>query len=94
MLCVWPDIAVSLVSRYQSNLGLADWQAFKRIKSYLYGIVNLVFCYQEGDLKLRGYVNANWHDDRDGSRSTSRYAFTFGGKAMSWSNKKQNYTIM
>ena len=37
MLCTRFDIcfAVGLVSRYQSNLGTAHWQAVKRIMCYL-----------------------------------------------------------
>jgi len=46
--------AVSLVSYYQSNPRVANWQVVKRIKRYLYGIANLIFCYRGGDLKLRG----------------------------------------
>jgi len=61
MLCTRSDIcfAVGLVSGYQSNLGLAHWQAVKRIFRYLGGISDRVLCYQGGDLKLRGYTDAD-----------------------------------
>jgi len=61
MSCTRPDIwfVVGLVSRYQSNLGFAHWQAIKRIFHYLRGSSDLVLCYQVGDLKLRGYSYAN-----------------------------------
>jgi len=61
MLCTRPDIcfAVGLVSRYQSNLGTAHWQAVKRIMRYLRGTTDLVLCYQGGDLKLRGYSDVD-----------------------------------
>jgi len=61
MLCTRPDIcfAVGLVSRYQSNPGPTHWQAVKRIMCCLHGTIDLVLCYQGGDLKLRGYSNAN-----------------------------------
>jgi len=61
MLCTRPNIcfAVGLVSRYQSNPGLAHWQDVKRIMRYLRGITDLVLCYQGGDIKLRGYLDAD-----------------------------------
>ena len=47
MLCTRPDICfvVGLVSRYESNLGQAHWQAIKRIMRYLRGTTDLVLCY-------------------------------------------------
>ena len=49
MLYTWPDIcfAVGLLSSYQTNLGLAHWQAVKRIFRYLPGSSNLVICYHD-----------------------------------------------
>jgi len=92
MLCTRPDIcfAVGLVSRYQSNPGPTHWQAIKRIICYFRGTTELVLCYQRGDLKLRGYSDANWGGDLDESRSTSRYVFTLSGGAISWCSKKQD----
>ena len=91
MLCTRPDIcfAVGLVSRYQSNPGIAHWQAVKRIMRYLRGTTDLVLCYQGVDLKLRGYSDADWGGDLDESKSTSGYVFTLGGGAISWCSKKQ-----
>ena len=56
---------VGLVCSYQSNLGLADQQAFKRIKRYLRGIVNLIFYYHSGYLKMKGYSDVKWASDPD-----------------------------
>ena len=71
MLCIRPDncFAVGLVNRYQSNSGTANWQAVKRIMRYLRGTTDLVLCYQGGDLKLRGYSDADWGGDLDESKS-------------------------
>ena len=92
ILCTQPDIyfAVGLVSRYQSNPGTAHWQAIKRIMCYLRGNTNLVLCYQGGDLKLRGYSDADQGGDLDESKSTCGYVFTVGGEAVSWCSKKQD----
>jgi len=90
MLCTRLDIcfAVGLVSRYQSNLGPTHWQAVKRIIFYLHGTTDLVLCYQGGDLKLRGYSDADWGGDPDESKSTSGYVLTLSGRAISWCSKK------
>jgi len=46
MLCTHPNIylAVDLICCYQSNLGLANWYAIKRVKRYLLGTADLVLC--------------------------------------------------
>jgi len=92
MLCTQPDIcfAVGLVNRYRSNSGFGHWQAVKRIFCYLHGTCDLVLCYQNGDLRVRGYSNADWGGDLDVSRSTSGYVFTLGGGAISWCSKMQD----
>jgi len=48
---------------YASVIGLANWQIAKIIKCYLYGIVDLLLFYQEGDLKSREYLNVDWEVD-------------------------------
>ena len=48
----------------------------KIIFRYLRGTSDLVLCYQNGDLRLRGYSNADWGGDLDGSKSTLGYVFT------------------
>jgi hypothetical protein len=85
MLCTRPDIcfAVSMVSRYQSNLGPAHWRAVKRILWYLRGTIDHALCYHGGDLRLTGYSDANWASDKDERKSISGYAFILGGGAVS-----------
>ena len=90
MLCTQPDIcfAVGLVSCYPSNPGTAHWQAVKRIMRYLRGATDLVLCYQGGDLKLRGFPDADWGGDLEESKSTSGYVFTLSRGVVSWRSKK------
>ena len=61
ILCTQPDIcfAIGLLCRYQRSPGAAHWQAAKRIFCYLHGISDLVLCYHNGDLRLRGYSDAD-----------------------------------
>jgi len=91
MLCtrLYICITIGLVSHYQSNLRPAHWQVVKRIFHYLlHGTSDLVLCYQNENLSLRGYSDVDWGDDLDEFRSTSGYVFTIGGGATSWYNRK------
>ena len=96
MLCKHPDIcfAVGMVSRYQSNPGLAHWRAVKRILWYLRGTVDHALCYHGRDLRLTSYNYANWANDKDERKSTSGYPFILGGGAVSWYSKKQSFIAL
>lgn len=92
MMCTQPDIcyAVGLVSRFQSNPGLAHWKAVKRILRYLRGTMDYVLCYKGSDLRLVGYSDADWGSDLDERKSTSGYTFLLNNGAITWSSKKQS----
>jgi hypothetical protein len=92
MLCTRPDIcfAVGMVSRYQSNLGLAYWIAVKRILRYLRGTIDHAPCYHGKDLRLMCYSNTDWASDKNERKSTLSYAFILRGGAVSWCSKKQS----
>ena len=92
MMCTRPDIcyAVGLVSRFQSNPGIAHWKAVKRILRYLKGTSDYMLCYQSPDLQMVGYSDADWGGDIDERKSTSGYAFLLNGGAITWSSKKQS----
>ena len=91
MFCTRPDIcfAIGMMSRYQRNPGLAHWAAVKRIFRYLRGITDFALCFHRGDLRLKGYSDADWVGDRHKHKSTSGYAFILGGNAVSWCSMKQ-----
>ena len=88
MLCTRLDICFA-VSRYQSNPGPMHWAAVKRIFRYLRGTTDFALCFHRGDLRLKGYNDADWTGDRDECKSTLGYAFILGGDVVSWCNKKQ-----
>ncbi|XP_042944486.1 secreted RxLR effector protein 161-like [Carya illinoinensis] len=92
MLCTRPDIcfAVELVSRYQSNPRPIHWQAVKRIFQYLRRTADLILCYQGGDMRLKGYRDADWASDKDERKSTTGYSFMLSGGVISWCSKKQS----
>ena len=91
MMCTQPDICyvVGLVSRFQSNLGLAHWKAVKRILRHLKGIADYILCYQGSYLHMIGYSDADWGSDLNERKSTSRYAFLLNNGAIIWTSKKQ-----
>ncbi|XP_075095074.1 secreted RxLR effector protein 161-like [Nicotiana tabacum] len=97
MVCTRPDIcqAVGLVSRYQTDPGLAHWQAVKRIMRYLKGTADYALCYQGGkDLRLVRYSDADHGGDLDERKSTSGYVFLLSDGAISWSSKKQSHVSL
>ena len=55
----------------------------KRILWYLHGTMDLALCNHGGDLKLRGYCDADWASDKDERKFTSGNTFTLGGGAIS-----------
>eukprot|EP00252_Welwitschia_mirabilis_P028029 TRINITY_DN992_c0_g1_i5.p1 TRINITY_DN992_c0_g1~~TRINITY_DN992_c0_g1_i5.p1 ORF type:complete len:816 (+),score=171.97 TRINITY_DN992_c0_g1_i5:277-2448(+) len=91
MVCTRPDIAyaVGVVSRYMSNYGWNHWLAVKWILRYLKGTQMHCLCFGNEDLSLQGFVDANFAADLDSRRSTTGYAFTFGGGAVSWLSRLQ-----
>ena len=81
MLCTRPDVsnALSVTSRYQSDLGMGHWVVVKNILKYLRRTKDVFLIYGDGDLIDSGYTDANFQSDRDDSKSQSRYVFTLNG---------------
>lgn len=51
--------------------------------------VNYSLCYQENNLCLEGFTDADLGGDRDECKSMLGYAFLLNKGAISWSSKKQ-----
>jgi transposase InsO family protein len=87
-----PDIsaAVSILCRKVSSPRQCDWTAVKRVIRYLKQTVNmqLKLC-KDDNLKLIGYVDADWAGDKTDRKSTSGYLFQLGKATISWTSKKQ-----
>lgn len=86
-----PDIsfAVGNASRYMENPKQVHVDAAKRILKYLKGTIDLGIIYQgNGDQFLSGYSDADYAGDVVTRRSTSGFAFLFGG-IISWSSERQ-----
>ena len=94
MLSTRPDVvlALSLTSRYQSNLGMNHWTAVKNILKYLRRTRDMWLVYGEceDELGVTGYVDASFDTDSDDSRSQSGYVFKVNGGAVTWKSCKQS----
>jgi hypothetical protein len=75
--------AMSVVSRYMTNLGKEHWQAVQWILRYLCDSSNACLCFGKyGDCPF-GYVDSDYAGDLDIRKSLSGYGFTVGGCAVS-----------
>ena len=95
MLCTRPDIcyAIGIVSRYQSNPGLAHWIVVKHIFKYLRRTRNYMLIYSGADLNPIGYTDSDFMSDKDSRKSTYGSVFTLGGGAVVWRSVKQSSIV-
>eukprot|EP00253_Pinus_taeda_P028643 PITA_28643 len=87
-----PDImyAVSLVSRFMETPKETHWQVEKMILRYVNGTKQYGVLYTTtSDFRLVGYTDIDWVRSVDDKKSTSRYVFHLGFRAISWASKKQ-----
>ena len=88
-----PDInvAVNILSQYQSRPKELHWNGLKRILRYLNGTKHYKLTYRaENDKPLEGYADANYGGDTYDRKSTSGFCFKAFGDLVSWNTKKQN----
>ncbi|XP_040254033.1 secreted RxLR effector protein 161-like [Aegilops tauschii subsp. strangulata] len=93
MICTRPDVsyALSVISRYQSDPGLAHWAAVKNILKYLRRTKVMLLAYGgDEELVVNGYTDASFMIDIDDYKSQSGYVFTLNGGAVVSKSFKQN----
>lgn len=61
----------------------------KLILRYLQGTKDKCLCFSKGDLKVQGYVDADFVGEVDHRRSTTDYIFTFRTTTISWMSRIQ-----
>lgn len=85
-----PDIShvMGVVSRFMSNPGKAHWKAVEWILRYLWGTTNKCLYFGKRELKVQGYIDANFASEVDHRRSTTGYIFTIGTTVVSWMSQK------
>jgi hypothetical protein len=87
-----PDITFTVqhLSQFFENPGQAHWTAAQRAIRYLNATKELkLILGGKSPPTLLGYTDADWASNVDDRKSTSGYAFSLGGGAISWSSKKQ-----
>jgi ATP-binding cassette subfamily B (MDR/TAP) protein 1 len=96
MVCTRPDIghAVGVVSRFMANPGKAHWEAVKWILRYLRGTKKKYLYFGKGEIKVQGYVDADFAGEVDHRRSTIGYIFTIGTGAVSWISRIQKIVAL
>jgi hypothetical protein len=76
MICTCPDVsyALSATNKYQSNYGDAHWMIVKNILKYLRRIKEAFLVFGgEGELIVKGYIDASFQTDVDDSKSQSGF---------------------
>ncbi|KAK2578458.1 hypothetical protein KPH14_012665, partial [Odynerus spinipes] len=91
-ICTRPDIShtVSYLSKFNECHNEEHWLAAKRVLRYLKGTSNFFLCYEKSDLRITGYVDADFANDESDRKSCTGYAFLMGNGAISWESKKQS----
>ena len=96
MVCTRPDIgyAVGVVSRFMSNPDKTHWEAVKWILRCLRGTTEKCLYFGEGELKVLGYVDADFRGEVDHRRSTIGYIFIVGNTAVIWMSRLQKIVTL
>ncbi len=86
-----PDVgyALSIVSRYCTNLDSTHIATVVQILKYVRGTLHYGLTYTKGQLGFVGYTDADLSIAIDGRQSTGGWLFMMGGAPISWSNKRQ-----
>ena len=94
MLCTRPDIsyALSMTSRFQSNLGECHWIAVKNILKFLRRTKDIFLIYggQEREIVISGYTDGGFQSDLDDFRSQFSFVFCLNGGVVKWRSSKQD----
>lgn len=62
-----------MVNRYMATPQKPHMEVVKKIFRYFHGTID--FGSSTGEVKLEGFIDANWTGDIDTRRSTTRYVF-------------------
>ena len=93
-----PDIAYAagVLARFNSNPGLAHWQAAKHVLRYLKGTTTHKLIYQPSTSPepFITYSDADHGGNPDNGKSTGGYVVKIGSGAVSWSSKLQSLVAL
>lgn len=92
MVCTRANIAhaVSIVSRYITNIGKTHWQVMKWIFKYLRGSIDVGLVFGKGRNKVTGFYDSNHVGYLDRRLFLTGYIFTLRSSAIHWHTKLQS----
>ena len=77
-----------MISKFAHKPRESHWKAGMRILRYIKSTIEYGIMYGTGET-LTGFCDSDWAGDCDSRKSISRFCFTLGSGAFSWSSKKQ-----
>jgi hypothetical protein len=81
--------AVNVLSQFMSQPRQTHWIAAKHVLRYLQGTVGYGLRYaSDVDMRLQGYVDADWAGSIRDRKSTFGCCFTLGSAMVSWCSRK------
>jgi hypothetical protein len=92
-----PDICyvVNVLNQFMSQPRQTHWIAAKHVLRYLQGMIGYGLRYASGvDMRLQGYVDADWARSAVDRKSTYGCCFTLGSAMASWCSRKQSYVAL
>lgn len=86
-----PDIAysVSYLSQFNNCYNATHYSYAKRVLKYLQKTKHYCLKYSRDNVKLNGFVDADWASDSLDRKSYTGYCFTMCGSVISWQSRKQ-----
>lgn len=87
-----PDICidVNILCRRTSNSRKCDWEAAKRVISYLSSTQNIRMKFTPGSVdQILCYSESDWAGDLKDRKSTSGFVMKLGNNAIDWNSRKQ-----
>lgn len=96
MVCTRPYIghAMGVISKFMANPRKTHWEAVKWILLYLRGTAEKCLYFGKGEIKVQGYIDANFAGEVDHRRSTYGYIFIVGIGAVSWISQIQKIVAL
>ncbi|KAK8345727.1 hypothetical protein V6Z12_A07G167600 [Gossypium hirsutum] len=80
-----------MLGRYQSNFGIDNWKAKKKVLRYLQGTKKYTLTYRRSNrLEVIGYSDSDFARCLDSRKSTFGYLFFLIEGFISWNNAKES----
>eukprot|EP00253_Pinus_taeda_P026187 PITA_26187 len=82
--------AVNTLSQFMVESKRAHWAVAKHVLRYIQGTIEHGLLYTRGnDIRLSGFIDADWAGSSVDRKSTTAYCFNIGSGMTSWCSRKQ-----